>query len=247
MKSQYPDKFHEPQLKKLWREAFGDGENFIETFLTSAYASSRCRILTDGEQVAAMLFWLDGEYKGQKWAYLYGVATAPRYRGQGLCRRLLAQTHELLACRGYAGTILYPADGDLRQMYGKMGYRNCGGERTWTCAAGDPIPIRTVTQEEYGRLRRRFLPENGLIQEGASLDFLEKTLALYAGENFLLAASVEGKTLTAAELLGREEAAPGITAALGCEKGVFHRGRNGMYTLLQPNTQPPGYVGLVFD
>lgn len=107
--------------------------------------------------------------------------------------------------------------------------------------------MRKIEREEYAALRRSFLPKDGLLQEGENLALLAKTAALYAGDGFLLAASVEGENLTGIELLGREEAAPGILAALGCGHGVFHRGRRAMFRPLTEETQAPKYVGLVFD
>lgn len=236
-----------PWLKELWREAFGEEEAFMEAFFTAAYAPQRCRIVTEGDAVAAMVHWLDGECRGRKYAYLYAVATCKAFQGRGLCRRLLADTHDQLSQHGYAGAILYPADEGLRGMYGKMGYRDLGQGREWRCTPGEPVALRKIGIEEYEVLRRAYLPEDGLIQERENLALLAKTADLYAGDGFLLAASPEGENLTGMELLGREAAAPGIVAALGCTQGVFHRGRQAMIRLLAEETEAPKYVGLVFD
>lgn len=194
-----------------------------------------------------MLYWLDGEYQGQTYAYLYAVATCREFQGRGICRALMEDTLSFLAGNRYAGAVLYPASEGLRAMYEKMGFRNWGRGETFPCAAGEKIPVRRIAAEEYADLRRRYLPEDGLLQEGASLALLEKTTGLYAGDGFLLAANREGETLNAQELLGDRSAATGILAALGCGKGTFRRGAAVMGRILKADAPTPGYVGLVFD
>lgn len=247
MRIDYPDKSQLPQLKALWKAAFGDGDEFVEAFFAHGYSPDRSRVVTTPGDVAAMLFWFDGSCRGQKCAYLYGVATHLGFRGRGLCRQLMEDTHKLLARRGYAAALLYPAGEDLRLMYGKMGYENCGREEQFSCTAGAPISLREVTKEEYAALRRTYLRPDGVIQEGENLEFLAATAKLYAGEDFLAATVTDGKTLTVPELLGSREAAPGIVAALGCEKGAFRRGAEAMIHPLIPDAPVPGYLGLVFD
>lgn len=247
MRIDYPQEKQLPQLKKLWTQAFGDEGDFVAAFFSCAYSQTQCRVVLAEEKVAAMLFWLDAECRGQKYAYLYAVATHPDFRGQGLCRALLGDTHVLLAGRGYAAALLYPAGKELRRMYGKMGYQDFGAAREFFCGVGKPVPLQEVSAEEYALLRRRYLPADGVIQEGESLALLAATAKLYAGDEFLLTANVDGKTLICSELLGREEAAPGIVAALGCEKGTFRRGAVGMIHPLKPDAPVPSYLGLVFD
>ena len=96
------------QLKQLWHMAFGDGEEFIDLFFRTAYAPERCLYLTEDDQITAALYWLDCEYRGQKQAYIYAVATHPDHRGKGLCRMLIQDTHNLLRSRSYAGALLVP-------------------------------------------------------------------------------------------------------------------------------------------
>lgn len=235
------------KLKKLWKEAFGDEDAFISCFFETAFSPDRCRYLLEGEQAAAMLYWLDGAYRGQRQAYVYAVATAEEYRGRGLCRRLMEQTHEALKSEGYAAAMLYPAEEGLRELYRKMGYRDFGRELKFSCEAHGNTEIREVSPEEYGEIRRNLLPEDGVIQEGKCLEFLVNCAKLYAGPDFLMAANVEGETLNAVEFLGNSEAVPGIVNALGCKEGTFRQGVEAMILPLQEDAELPGYLGLVFD
>ena len=237
-------------LKALWQEAFGDEGGFLELFYTHGFASDRCRCITLDGQIAAALYWFDCSYRGKPLAYLYGVATAKMHRGKGLCRNLLENTHAHLKYLGYAGAILVPAKDGLFQMYEKMGYAPCASVSEFTCRAGDtPVSLRSVDAEEYGRLRREFIPERGVLQEGDNLAFLETMAQFYAGDDFL-AAVYTGEKCVVPELLGNTDAAPGILAVLHKNEGQFRTpGAEkpfAMYHALS-DLPAPEYFGLAFD
>ena len=239
------------QLKDLWQLAFGDGEAFIDLFFRTGFSPERCLYLTENGQVTAALYWLDCEYRGQKQAYIYAVATHPEHRGKGLCRKLMDMTHEGLKEQGYHAALLRPADDGLRRMYRKMGYRVVTGVTEFEVEAGEPVVLRQINAREYEQRRRSCLPEDGVLQEGASIDYLASYAQLYAGEDFLLAGSFYEGGFIGMELLGNREAAPGILATLGYETGSFRcPGREipfGNFLSLREDAQEPGYLGLVFD
>lgn len=239
------------QLKHLWLLAFGDSEEFIDLFFQTAYAPDHSLFLTAGDQITAALYWLDCEYMGQKQAYVYAVATHPAHRGKGLCRQLMDNAHGILKDRGYTAALLRPADNGLRRMYRKMGYRVCTSVSEFDCIAGAPVPVHPIGAAEYAAMRRQFLPGDGVLQEGVSLEYLASYASLYAGEDFLLAGAPYDGSFNGIELLGNRDAAPGILAALGCESGSFRcPGCDipfGMFLPLSENAEAPGYLGLVFD
>lgn len=236
-------------LKKLWKQAFGDPDSFIDTFFSVAYAPERCRHLTVDGRLAAMLYWFDCSCNGEKLAYLYAVATDQAFQNQGLCRKLMTQTHAHLQSQGYAGAILVPGSKALFRLYEKMGYRTCCYVTNTTCTAGTPIPLRPITAEEYAVLRRALLPAGGVIQEDAALALLAATAKLYAGDGFVLAATLEDSTCHIHELLGKADPA-GITAALGAAEGIFRTpGADVPFAMYCGFTAAPapGYFGLALD
>lgn len=241
----------ETELKDLWHLAFGDSYDFIDLFFSTAYAPERCKFLTENGRVTAALYWLDCEYAGQKLAYIYAVATHPDFRGRGLCRRLMSETHETLKRQGYAGSLLMPAEAGLRQMYGKLGYRECTRVSAFSCTAGDPVPLRKIGPEEFVRLRRTYLPENGVLQEGGSITYLAAYSDFYAGADFVLAGAPQSGQFHGIELLGNQDAAPGILAALGYKTGSFRCPGDeipfAMFLPLTEKAEAPGYLGLAFD
>ena len=164
----------------------------------------------------------------------------------------MADTHTLLAKQGYASVMLVPADEGLREMYRKMGYEDGTGIGELTCTAGDfPARLRSIGAEEYAALRRRFLPEKSVLQEGISLTFLAAQAQLFSGPDFLLAAWREENVLHGMELLGNTAAAPQILHSLGCETGHFQIPGNtrpfAMIRKLQETAQTPEYFGLAFE
>lgn len=242
-----------PALRRLWGQAFGDTEEFLDAFFETAYSPRRCRCLTEDGQIAAALYWFSGECRGAKVAYLYAVATAEALRGRGYCHALMADTHRHLAALGYQGAVLVPGSGALFRLYRSMGYEVCAGVEEFLCGPGpEPAALHPIDTAAYARLRREMLPEGGVIQEGENLAFLEAQAKLYAGPNLLLATQREGDSLRGLELLGDASAAPGILRALGAAKGSFRIPGQGrpfaMYRpLTEPPCPPPAYFGLAFD
>lgn len=237
-------------LRALWQEAFGDTEDFLDIFFQTGFSPARCRCISHGDEIAAALYWFDCTMGTQKHAYVYAVATAGKHRGRGLCHRLMADTHALLKNAGYAGVILVPQQESLRQFYAGMGYRDMGGISEFSCAAGNPIPLRAIGREEFALRRRLLLPEMGVIQEGENLLFLAAQVQFYTGDNFLLSAWEEKGILCGVEFLGDASAAPGILAALGCREGRFRTPGDGpfaMFLPLIPEAVTPAYFGFAFD
>ena len=241
-----------PQLRQLWKLAFGDEDAFLDCFFGAGFSPERCRCVTIGEEIAAVLYWFDARFQGQKLAYLYGVATHPAHQGKGLCRALMDNTHSHLAVMGYDSVLLVPQKEGLRAMYKKMGYRDCTSVAEFFCT-DDPyaLPIHAIDCAEYARLRREYLPEGGVVQEGSNLAFLNTYAKFYKGMDFLLAAAPDEGSLFGMELLGNRAAAPGILCALGYPQGTFRTPGDkkpfAMFLPLHPGAVPPDYFGLAFD
>lgn len=239
------------QLRQLWKEAFGDTDAFLDIFFSAAFAPERCRCVIDRGQVAAALYWFSCTSDGQPLAYIYAVATSEKFRGQGLCRKLMGDTHAHLQKLGYAGALLVPGDPGLRRMYRNMGYGDMTGVNRFSRRAGVPVALEPIGAEQYAALRRACLPEDSVLQEGENLRFLENLARFYRGEDFLLCAVQEGNRLTVPELLGDTQAAPGIVAALGCTEGKFTvPGAEEPFAMgmaLTPDFRKPRHFAFAFD
>lgn len=249
MNIDYPTRAQIPALRKLWKQAFGDTDTFLDLFFSTAYAPRRCRCTNAQGQTVAALYWFDCTAGDETYAYLYAVATDPAFRGQGLCRQLMEDTHDLLKEQGYAGAVLVPGEPGLFAMYEKMGYTDLSGADCFSVSAGTPIPLRQITPEEYAAARRALLPPGGIQQEGENLRFLSSYANFYTGKGFVLAAVTEETHLQCTELLGDRTAAAGIVAALGMQTGTFRVPGESRFSMYHPlkDIPAPGYFGLAFD
>lgn len=252
MKIDHPAPHHIHQQRAIWQEAFGDTDAFLDSFFRTAYSPDRCLCVFDGDRIAAILYWINCEVKGQTLAYIYAVVTDPHYRGKGLCRMLMDAAHTLLKQQNYSGAILVPQKESLRKMYAGMGYRNAGGLTEFSCCAADlPVSLQAIGPAEFAARRKEMLPSGGILQEGDGLAFLAEQLQFYAGNDLLLAAFTENGTLHGVELLGRRESAPGILRTLGCSEGHFRTpGNEKPFSMFHPLTDDaivPEYLGFAFD
>ncbi len=238
-------------LSALWQEAFGDSPAFFDLFYENAFSAERCRCLWMGEELAAALYWFDCRFQGKKIAYIYGVATARKFQRQGLCSRLMEDTHSQLKKNGYAAAILVPVSEGLFNFYAKLGYAPCSNVEEFSALPGEEsLELRVVKAEEYAALRREFLPQGGVIQEEENLRFLAAQFTLYAGQGFLLAGHQSKDNFWGAELLGDPARAPGILKTLGAPRGKFRiPGNTRPFTMLLPfePLTPPAYFGWAFD
>lgn len=242
-----------PALRALWKEAFGDGDAFLDMFFTTAFSPERSRCITANARVTAALYWFDCLFEGGRIAYIYAVATAKDMRGHGLCRALMDDTHRHLSELGYNGAILVPGDRTLFSLYEKMGYRTSAYIDEIKVDAGETaVGLCEISKEEYALLRRQILPGTGVIQEGVALDFLEKQAVFYKGGGLILAARKEGNTLFAAEYLGQRADMASVVRSLGCESGKFRTPGKGspfaMYRHFGNDLSPtPTYFAFAFD
>ena len=264
-----------PQLCDLWKEAFGDNDDFLDSFYSTAFNTSRCRVAyvvnavsnshdIDSHNLASVLYWFDCTIADQRVAYVYAVATAKEFRGNGACHMLLEDTHKHLKSLGYSSVILVPGNETLINLYEGSEYEICTKRSRIKCAAEDmEIELREINKEEYATLRREFLPMNAVIQEDENLDFLATQTKFYTGEfifssedatykkTFVLCANIENDNLYGVELLGDPSLAPGIVHALGCKDGTFFTpGKEepfAMWHALTEDAIEPSYLGFAFD
>jgi hypothetical protein len=66
MRIEYPREDQIPELRKLWKAAFGDTEAFLDQFFGTAFSLDRCRCIGTGEQIVAALYWLRDDMETQE-------------------------------------------------------------------------------------------------------------------------------------------------------------------------------------
>lgn len=252
MRIDFPGADQIPQLRSLWREAFGDPEDFTEIFFRKGFSPCRCRCAVENGQVAGALYWFDVRWDGAKIAYIYGVATAQAYRGRGVCRALMEDTAAYLKGMGYDGLLLVPVNPEVSGMYEKMGYLPWGTVGELTCGAGaETVRMERIGATAYEDLRKRYLPDRGVTHGPEGMAFLEAYATFWAGDGWIAVVGRDGDTLICQELLGDAGAAEGIVAAFGCRKGTFRLpGNDKFFSWYQPlrgEPMEPGHFALALD
>ena len=220
----------ESQLQALFTEAFHD-EWFTELFFQRGYSPDRC-ILAAEHGVLAALHWFDCTVHGRRCAYIYGIAAFKAHRGRGIGSALIRAALDHLKKR-YEAILLVPAEEALFGYYERFGFRTVSAICQETVLPGAPLPLRRLSLCEYAKLRRAYLPANGVVQEGAALELLEGYADFYATEHALCA--VSGRLVW--ELLGDKGDAPGILGALEISEAI----------LRTPGEDKPFAMGIGFD
>ena len=228
-------------LRSLFTEAFGDAR-FTDLFFRRGFSPERCLCAAEPEILAA-LHWFDCTLEGQKAAYIYGIATFVSHRGRGIGAKLIRAAISHLAQSGYGPIFLVPAGESLFGYYERFGFRAVSTIQEETVAAGAPIPIRRLTLEAYARLRRSYLPERSLVQEGPCLELLDGYAEFYATDRAIAARSAD----MIWELLGDAADGPGLIAALGLKSATIRSPGRGRPFAMGIGTDRPIYLGLALD
>ena len=230
----------ESALSALFTEAFGD-ESFTSLFFRTGYAPERCLGAFDGALLAA-LHWFDCSLDGKKAAYVYGIAAFAVCRGQGIGSKLIRFSVEYLQNRGYEVITLVPAEESLFPYYERFGFRAAGTISEKRISAAAPLPIRPLTASEYAEARRKLLPAHSL-QQDACLPLLAGYADFYATPRAI--AAVSGQMVW--ELLGDEQDAPGLIAALSLPAATVRTPGSDRPFAMALGTDAPIYLGLALD
>lgn len=230
----------EPQLRALFTEAFQD-ERFTELFFQRGYSPDRCFLAAEG-QVLAALHWFDCSLDGRKAAYVYGIAAFEHCRGQGIGSALIRAAMAHLR-QSYDAILLVPAEEGLFGYYERFGFSTVSTICQETILPGAPLPLRRLSISQYAALRRKLLPQGGVIQEGAALKLLEGYADFYATQNALCA--VSGGLVW--ELLGDKRDAPGILGALGIPEATVRTPGEGIPFAMGLGLDESVHFGLALD
>lgn len=132
-----------PGIVALWQEAFHE---------TPVLPEAASFVAEQDGKIVCMLHALPQTLRAtrdHKAAYLYAIATKQEYRGQGLCRGLMAYAESVLdadCC------VLVPASASLFDFYRSLGYQTAFTRDRTAFTGGEEI-----SAEEYLSLREQLL------------------------------------------------------------------------------------------
>ncbi|MBQ5748574.1 MAG: GNAT family N-acetyltransferase [Oscillospiraceae bacterium] len=171
------------QMKALFHDAFGDGEEELSAFFTEIYPNCDAFGAFDGKTLAAMVYCLPMTLvpSQKRAAYFYAVATAGNYRGRGICRGLLSFAEQSLKKQGVSCLLLACETEELAQMYRKMGFSGEPlGYELPPCVSRQKIDALT-----YGGMRETLLADVEHVRySSAQLRFAERGTEFFALEGF---------------------------------------------------------------
>lgn len=119
-------KKHLNSMKTLWRDTFGDTDEFIDLFFEKFYRPRKTFLRFEDGNLVSMLFYMDVKvkYDGKrlKTAYLYGVATKLSERRRGHFKVLHEALLDELREKKYDLIITLPENDSLFSFYKDIGY-----------------------------------------------------------------------------------------------------------------------------
>ena len=156
------------QLEILWQTVFHDSDEYVRMFFDRVYQPENTFVIEqEGRGVVAMLQAVPYGVKINSailpCAYVCGVCTHPSERGKGYMKVLLREAMHAMRKRGFALSMLIPAEPWLFEVYRRYGYTvpiNVGVEyyvadrmeQTDTCRI---IPCPEKTYDAYFDLTQR--------------------------------------------------------------------------------------------
>ena len=204
-------------LYSLWEECFSNDETYLNlffrqgfpltsTYILSCYDSVRTQINTDAssattdsfssqnilEEIASALsfFTIYLRYQGAsyKGAYLYGVCTSTKHRGQKLSVQLLEYSKKELKHQQYDFILAFPAEESLIQFYINQGINTLIPNTYIEISLPDldpskdnhttPLTFRALSSEEIYPLHRVNLQaNNNSVKTIIEQDFLNYIIA----------------------------------------------------------------------
>ena len=111
------------ECRRLWKEVFGDSDEFIASFINHFYNEENMLCIEQDGKMLSMLHIIPFELNGSKVAYIYAVATDADARGKGYAGKLIRQAIEKAQSQGYKAIFTLPADDMLRSFYSKFGFK----------------------------------------------------------------------------------------------------------------------------
>jgi len=123
---QFADENTKPAVRSIWKEVFGDKDEYIDLIFDRKYRHDNTLIwLEDNVPVASLqMFPYSMRFYGEivPFYYLAGLCTLPEYRNKGFMGQLIKKSFEVMMERGIPLSILVPAQDWLYGYYEKFGY-----------------------------------------------------------------------------------------------------------------------------
>ena len=167
LKISYADESHIPALKEIWRECFGDSDEYIDFFFKNRFKSCKTVIaLYDGKTIgAAYLMPVKAyEYGTLKngW-YGYAIGILKKYRKKGIYAMMHEKIIEDIKDGFY---ILCPANQKLCEYYASLGFKEFSFLKTIRIenkGTNCEFESKEIPAQKYVQIRNGYFNNDGLI------------------------------------------------------------------------------------
>ncbi len=120
-------------LFRLWREAFGDGDDVIELFFDTVIEYDNTVVAEISGEAVSALYLIPAEISHEDRLYsayyVYAAATLKDFRKRGIMAKLLEYSDILANRRKIDYLFLHPAEEELYAYYAKNGYKTAFYEK----------------------------------------------------------------------------------------------------------------------
>src|SRR5574344_30907 len=108
----------------IWTQCFEDESDYVTTFLVRYYIPEIAILRKVNHIVAAMMFMIPCDSELGKVFYIFGVATLPDFRHQGVATSMLNEA--ILTCKEQNVTYLFliPGHASLKTFYANFGFED---------------------------------------------------------------------------------------------------------------------------
>lgn len=109
-------------ITRLWQDVFHDDEAFVHAFLSRYYHPEHAFLRREAGRVVAQCMLVPCDSEMGRVGYLYAIATAEEYRGEGLAAQVTEEAVAYARGNGFAAVALIPANDGLRHYYARFGF-----------------------------------------------------------------------------------------------------------------------------
>ena len=195
------------EVRALWKLCFEDSEEFMDLYFSMRYRDEVNRCVRENGKMDAALQTLPYTMTlcgtTVRASYVSGACTHPDWRGQGVMRHLLDETHRRMYADGVVLSLLIPAEEWLFQYYARSGYAptfhyevasvKANGDRTVSfCQVQDEIDDVAQREEQYRFFAEMMALRPCCVQHSWD-DFRAIIADLRLGNGRLLVARQEGE------------------------------------------------------
>lgn len=154
----------EKEIMEIWEAVFPEDKSFNKWFFKNKFKREYTLVYRGNGVVCSMVQLLPYEIAGfGKVSYIYGAATKPEFRKRGIMRELLEYSHGLDRERGFSGSVLIPANRELFNYYGKIGYKTAFfvAHSEYSTDKTDGFAVKRAEKEDISALNEIYINEIG--------------------------------------------------------------------------------------